>query len=377
MNMDAYVGPNRILVRAFFPSKPLQRHSLLGLAVCAVCIQATAAPLDTLLTATPNLYEDSGRVEVAFDAMNSTLDVFKIREKDPNYSGTNVGDYSGAHILASYGLSDRLWLDLGLWQRKISYRSDTESVHSWQTAVQYRFPSKPNASLGYGLRLSAWGNKSGALEKSTPTNAFGQTLDNIRVEDPQDRQVQLDFLSTWRPLGAWSVSAFAGAGISTVDVGAVQAGYNGCQYAIRFKDNAVTGTQIGTCGALLSSSFSVAVSGNLADGIAYNADYLHAGVNLRWQSPRWTVRGGYSIQQVKRDQVDDLARAQSMKVYERNQIIEGELALALDKGIETFVRGELMTNQFLGEIPFAYNTFTTSKFGGKYGLVSIGLRGTM
>jgi hypothetical protein len=38
-----------------------------------------------------------------------------------------------------------------------------------------------------------------------------------------------------------------------------------------------------------------------------------------------------------------------------------------------FVRGQYMSNQFLGEVPFAYNRFTASKFSRRYSLVTAGL----
>lgn len=37
------------------------------------------------------------------------------------------------------------------------------------------------------------------------------------------------------------------------------------------------------------------------------------------------------------------------------------------------LRGQMMSNQFVGEVTFVYNQITYSKFGKRYGFVSISL----
>ncbi|MDB5726920.1 MAG: putative signal peptide protein, partial [Noviherbaspirillum sp.] len=51
----------------------------------------------------------------------------------------------------------------------------------------------------------------------------------------------------------------------------------------------------------------------------------------------------------------------------------GELAYRLTTNLSLFGRGQYMTNQFTGEIPFAYNTFTAGRFDKRYGIVTVGL----
>jgi hypothetical protein len=337
---------------------------------------ALAAPLDDLLTAnTPA--RGTVKVEGAFDAVNSTLDVFKIRANDPTYSGTDVGDYKGAHLLAGYALSDRAWIDGGLWDRHITYRGNVESLRSWQAAFQYRFAGAPDASSSYGLRVGVWGNSAGDLSKSTPTVLFGQKLDSVNVADPKDLQYQADVLGTWKTSPHLALSAFAGGGLSSVEVGGLTAGVGDCQYALELKPSSITGNQIGQCGAVLTASFYKPVKYDVSHSLAYKASYAHLGMNVRWDHERWTVRGGYLFEVLNRRDVDYLITAKlGGSAYKRNNILDAELAWMAATKTDLFVRAEVMSNQFNGEIPFAYNAVTASKFNGKYGFLSFGLRST-
>jgi hypothetical protein len=338
---------------------------------------AFAAPLDALLTTETHGRANELHLDLGVDAVNDTLDIFNIRDQDPKYAGTNVGDYKGVHLLVGYGLTEQLWVDAGFWRREISYRTDTETLNSWQAALQYRFSGSPDSIARYGVRIGAWGNEAGVLNKSTPTSAFNQSLDSISVNNPRDRQFQIDLIGSWKIKPEIRLGAFAGGGISQVDLGSITAGYKGCLYDIRFSSSEVSGTQVGRCGGLLSSRFTAPVTDDYSQGLAYSGHYVHAGVNLRWQVAKWTLKGGYTLQQLTRENVDDMVTRQGGTAYTRNNILEGELSHAWGLHFEGYARAEVMSNQFVGEIPFAYNAFTASKFGGKYGLLSLGLRATI
>ena len=356
----------------------------LVLLACAIgCLPgiAQAAPLDDLLTAnTPA--QGKLRVEGAYDAVNSTLDVLKIRASDPTYSGTNVGDYKGEHVLAGYAITDRVWIDGGLWDRHLTYRGNVESLRSWQTALQYRFAGTPEASSSYGLRVSMWGDNASNLEKSSPTKLAGIQFDNITVNKPDDIQYQADLLGSWKTSPELTLSGVAGAGLSTVKVSGLAVGYNNCQYAVSTTDSSVTLDEIGQCGLT-----QIKVSGgppgpyidanNQINSLSYKASFVHLGMNLRWEHGRWAARGGYLFQALNRRDVDYLITSKpGGSAYKHNNIIDAELAWKAVKSTDLFVRAEVMSNQFTGEIPFAYNAVTASKFNGKYGFMSFGLRST-
>lgn len=346
------------------------------LACACVCLAggAQAAPLDDLLTAdTPAAA--TLNIEGAIDAMDNTLDVFKIRANDPVYGGTNVGNYTGQHVLAGYALTDRLWLDGGFWDRHITYHSNIETLQSWQTGAQYRFAGNPGSGASYGLRLSAWGDTAGNLAKSTPTTFYGQQLSSVNVSNPDDTQVQADLLGSWKLADHLELGAFVGGGLSSVSAGTLTAGYGGCEYGISLGQSSVSGTQIGTCGDLLSSSFYKPTSYDVSHSLSYKADYSHLGLNARWTYRRWTVKGGYELESWNRRDVDTIITSNlNGTPYKRNNVLDGDIAYRFAHDVEAFVHGEAMSNQFLGEIPFSYNIVTASKFNGKYGFMSFGLR---
>lgn len=343
------------------------------LLVAADAARVSAAPLDSLMTVDTPAHAGAGKLEAAYDAVNKTLDVFHIRASDPQYAGTNVGNYAGEHVLGEVGLSSRLALEGSFWRRQISYNADRESLHSWELALQYRLPI-PEGYGRYALRVGTWGNYAGVLSKSTPTTIAGQQVSSISVSDPRDRQNQADLIGTWKPDGNWAYSAFLGGGDSSVRVGALTAGAGACRYAITFTATSVDGTQIGSCGLLLTSSFSKPTSTDESAALSYDAGFAHAGGSMRWQHGQWRLRAGYLREQLYRQGVDDIVERQGGKAYRHNNVFDGEIAWVFSHDAELFVRGEAMSNQFLGEIPFAYNAVTASKFNGKYGFASFGIR---
>ena len=155
----------------FFLEYAMKKNQLMPLLLAAIWTQPlSAAPMDAFLNAVSHYRAGTTQVEIAYDVVNKTLDPFGIRAKDPVFGGTNVGDYNGYHIRGGYGLTDRLWLDGGLWQRKIAYRNDIEDITSWQAAAQYRLTDKDRPDAQYAVRLGIWGDSAPVVNKNTPTN---------------------------------------------------------------------------------------------------------------------------------------------------------------------------------------------------------------
>lgn len=338
-----------------------------------------AAPLDGLLTAYPEQFSKTGYVEVAYDAMNDTLDVLNIRDEDATLAGTNIGDYNGYHVRGGVSVTPALWLDGGLWRRKLDYRADQVSIDSWQIAGQYRVSEANGLVPALALRLSAWGNRSGELSKSTPTTFAGVTLDTVTVRDPEDRQIQLDLLGSWKPADAHEVTLLASVGSSRVSVGEITATdtQGGCLYDIVFGPTALTGTLAAPCSAdVVVNSFSIpndVLGIDVTRETEYDSRYAQAGLVYSWISGRFMLRGGYTFQVFDRDYIDDAIEARGGKAYETNHTLTGELSMRVAKQAAVFVRGTAMSNQLMGEIPFAYNTVTAKRFDKEYGIVSAGV----
>jgi len=336
--------------------------------------QLNAAPLDALLGT--DRFQQSGEssLEVSYDVMNSSLDILGMRANDAQYSGTNVGDYSGVHLRASYALSDILSLHGGYWKRKISYRQDDESIDSWQTTVQYRFDGDKSSAKNYAVRFGTWGNLTDELNKTSPSIIMGKTFSSISVSNPLDFQIQLDVIGAWRISEETDVSAFSGMGESWVETGDIVANYidgSGCAYRILFTPAATSGTLISPCASnIVITDF--ATDQSVTQGFNYRSSYYQLGGAVKWHQNEWVLRGGYQFQQLSRGNVD----AQIVKgggiAYQRNHVFVMDASYELTSKAVVFVRFQVMSNQFVGEIPFAYNVATASKFNRRYGFMSAG-----
>jgi hypothetical protein len=339
---------------------------------CALVLStnSVAAPLDGLLTAHPEQFSKNGYVELGYDAMNKTLDVFDIRNQDASLSGTNIGDYQGAHIRAGLSLTPSLWLDGGFWQRKLDYRSDQVAIDSWQVAGQYRVLEGKGVVPALGLRLSAWGNRSGDLTKSSPTTIFGRTFDAISVGSPRDEQFQFDLIGSWRPGKTHEIALLAGVGSGRVSVDDFTAVYHGDTYKVTTTPTALVLTHVPTNDKIMHPNTG---GTDINKETQYNSKYAQLGLMYAWKSRRFMLRGGYTYQIFQRDYIDDAIRQRGGKAYEASHTLTGEVSMLATKRMAVYLRGTAMSNQLLGEVPFAYNSLTAHRFDKVYGIVSAGL----
>lgn len=106
-------------------------------------------------------------VDVAIDAVNKTIDVFNVREKE-GATTDNAGDYFGGHFIGKYQIYPNFELEAGFWQREIDYSQDANKLQSWLVATTFT----PNLNLQKNdfldLRFSLWGNYADQLKKNHP-----------------------------------------------------------------------------------------------------------------------------------------------------------------------------------------------------------------
>lgn len=353
--------------------------ALAGSCLVLCWASAQAAPLDALLSASQGENPGQLQLTLSYDLVNDTVDILKLRSSDSNYAGTNVGDYHGMHLRAAWDVSRDFRLDGGLWARRIDYRQDTASISSWQVAGQYRLHEGNSLWPSLALRVGAWGNLASELKKSSPTTASGITLDTVTVASPRDLQLQADLIGTVHLSDSIEVSAFMGTGLSRVSIDGVTAtaSQGGCNYSLNFGVSSVQGTLAELCNAsVVVDSFSIPNSTlgiDVQGETQYRARFNQAGMMLQYFAGDWLMRAGYHYQHHYRSQVDDLILSRGGAAFARNHIFAGELMYRLLPNTALFVRGQYMSNQLLGEIPFAYNTLTASRFGKRYGIVSSGL----
>lgn len=346
-----------------------------------------AAPFDHALSARPT-QNGARQLEAAVDAVNDTLDVFDVRGRDPVYGGTHVGDYRGAHLRGGWQPAPRWWIDAALWRRRIDFRNDDRgSLGSWQLGAQYRFAgdvSGADGSTAWALRASAWGNRSGALTKNSPTTLAGYTMDSVRIERPRDLQWQLDLVATRGDADA-SLSAFAGLQRGRIDYSRLSgtATVGNCPYAVAFGVDTTVLTQTADC---TGSSGTTAAGTQVAldndalglhprDALAYTATVLRAGVNgyRRWGD--WYLGGALAYERHDRGNALEAEAHRLSGLYQT-----GNLSAVLEAGyrftpsLVGFVRGTAWQHQLVGEVPFLYNAVTAKRSDRRYGIVSFGVR---
>lgn len=330
--------------------------------------QLSAAPLDALLEATPqNRYGDA-MIEVAGDRMNKRLDVLKLRNTDAGLPD-NAGDYSGAHVRAGLNVHQTFWLEGGLMRRNLSYSTYHPQVDSWQLAGQWQLLKGSRGESDIGVRLSAWGNRSGDITRNQPESVTmgNQTvqIQSLSLDKVQDQQMQLDLISTWRGTDS-TASVFFGAGAGRVKTGTVSVQLNQAHYTY--------GDALASVLQALSPSYKQQL-----DSLSYNTRFVHAGFNLGHKAGHWSLRGGYDLFVIRRTAVDDAVAnlpAPANKPYRTNHTLVGEVAYSLSPNVTVFTRGQAMSNQFMADVPMLYNSITAKRFNEKYGLLSIGLTAT-
>lgn len=337
----------------------------LGSLIALASFSLSAAPLDGLLTVV-EAAPGTGNIELSVDAVNNTLDIFKLRAADPVYGGSSVGDYTGGHLLADYAVTNRFAVAGGYWLRQLSYGADTEKIQSWQLETQYRV-SDDEAPIALAIQTSVWGNSSTQLSKSTPTSVMGLTVDKVQVNNPHDLQLEVNGIASTQITDHWRGAGFIGVGNSQVSTGDLRLNFGGCQYSV---NQAGQGFPVDNCGMIASFT----INPTLLPVLNYQANYLQLGGSLAWRHAPWQIRTGYQYQSLQRDNVDGMIQSQGGKIYQTNHVAIADLQYDYLKNQAIFLRGQLMSNQFLGEIPFAYNSVTASKFDRTYGLLSMGVR---
>ena len=351
----------------------MQRITSFSLAGCLCSLPVLAAPLDALLTAKHATTPGEIELEVGYDLVNGAVDVFNIRGSDATYAGTNVGDYHGAHVRGGIALSPDVWLDGALWQRRLDYRADQLGINSWQVGAQYKLlGDEGGRQPSVAVRMGAWGNYSDGLNKSSPTTVRGQTLSTVQISQPKDVQVQLDLIGTTRIFDNTEISMFGAVGASQVSIKSVSgtATLDGCDYTLSFTPSAV----VGQCSNGDGFSVPNSVYGvDVYNEAQYKARFFSGGLSLNWQQQNWQLRGGYQFQRITRQQIDKTIQTRGGVAYQSNHILIGELMYRVLQNAAVFVRGQYMTNQFVGEIPLAYNTMTANRFDKHYGILSTGL----
>jgi hypothetical protein len=351
----------------------------LGALLALIAGNALAAPLDALLSASPERGLERGFVELGADVMNQQLDVFNFRtvSSDPDKA---TGDYNGAHINGGWRIGEKSWVSGSLWQRGVGDATDTYQYTSWQISGQYRFLEASGYLPAMGVRISGWGNYATATETTKPVVVPGAKLDTVKVKSPSDQQLQADVVGTWQLSPASDLSVLLSAGTSQLSYGGLSATttMDGCHYQLAFTGNAVYGKLASPCSTPIHVLEIYDNSGRLgidvANEIAWRGSFVQAGVNGSWRSGPWTMRAGYLFHMAQRESVDAILASRNQTSFTQNHNVTVEGSYRLSPGMSLFARGQLSSNLFFNELPVTYNTSTAARFESKYSLLTVGMQ---
>ncbi|MBF0421769.1 MAG: hypothetical protein HQL73_02130 [Magnetococcales bacterium] len=356
---------------------------------------AFSAPLDEFLSVQQETRPFHGEVETGWDGMNKTVDMFDVRKNLSTSGGSSVGDYSGYHLRGGMAWEKHIWTDVSYGDHSVKTPYDNANNKFYQAAVQFKLLENEGKIPALALRLSKWGNSSGQAAKGSATPVFGTDIsaDSIVMKDPKDRQFQGDIIGSWAVSKTTTLSLFTGIGTSKVTVGDFFATLGGCTYKVTRglqpdevnggMDSTIRGDAVNAgdpnCGV---TTFSVPLSSyslpELPEGmyVSYDAKYYQVGGMIQWQNDEWRLRLGYRLQKWDRGDLDGaIATLQQVDKtsYDTNQNISAEASYKLHPNIAAYARSQYMTNQFLGEVPYSYNLFSSHKFAKPYGYVSLGV----
>lgn len=344
-----------------------------ALVALAAAGPVAAAPLDALLTVNHPQQAGAGEVELGYDTLTDAM------RSSSSKTSSSVGDYKGEHVRGGIAITPRLWIDGTYWKRDIDYRSFDAKINSWQIAGQYKFLDADGRIPALAVRFGGYGNNADSLSKSANTTVSGTKFTSATVVKPRDTQLQLDVVATWATSEHTAVSLFGGAGMSRVkfdSVSATSRTANGCEYNITFTQAGLEGNLAAPCTAKVVITRFTQVAGESVDvykEAQYKSNFAQLGVNGEWHSGNWRARFGYQFQSIQRDNVDDIIEKRGGKSYKHNHVIVTDLSYNVYKNAIVFLRGQVMSNQFNGEIPMAYNSLTADKYNQKYGFASAGL----
>jgi hypothetical protein len=360
---------------------PFLRRPAAAVALSLACGVAAAAPLDALLSAARVDDAGKGELELSYDMVNNSVDFLHLRSSGSGGTTSTTaakpkpGDYKGFHARGGYSIGDAWHIDGSVWHRSLDYRSFMADVLSWQVGAQYRWLDGGTSSPSAALRLSAWGNRAPDMRKSTSTTIEGIKFSSATVTHPRDMQLQADAIGTWPLTQTLALNGFAGLGIGRVDFDHVSATskQKGCEYQIDFGPDLVVAT-CNSGGQNITLSAPPSAYGIDVDKEArYDSRYLHLGGSVQWRSGPWRARAGYQYMRINRTNVDDILVRRGETAYKSNSVFIIDGGYQATAHVMLFARGQLMRNQFGGEIPMAYNTVSARRFNQRYGILSVGL----
>jgi hypothetical protein len=364
---------------AYLIDKGQLKKQVLSLLFLFAISFAQAAPLDALVTASPEGLGHPGYLEVGSDHMNAQLDFFGIRDTNALAAGTQAGDYHGSHVAGGWRVTDKFWLSGMFWQRNLSGLSNTYRFDTWQVSGSYGLRQADGKIPGLALRLSAWRNTASEVvatnicaapvvgsPKQCQVNAF---LDSVKIADPSDRNMQVDLIGSWQPASNTEINVLLGIGNSQLSYSGLSglATIDGKSYQLSPDGGDILFTAA-------DGSQRIARGVYNSNEVAWRGNFIQLGANAAWNHGPWTLRGGYLFYAIQREAIDDLLKSRGWSVVNQNRTLMLETDYRFTPRISIFARGQISSSLIFNDMPVIYNAFSSDLVGGRYSIYSLGLR---
>lgn len=374
--------------RAALSQRPLHRRPALGaLALLGLLCGATAAaPLDALLSTEPSHVkapDSSVELELGYDVANDRVDFLRLR---PDSASSSTGDYYGRSLRAAWDATPRLRVEGGLTKRRLVFKSFDADVTTWQLAAQYLvLGAEPGPYENFrqpqlAVRASAWGDSAPGFDRELNFKVGSNTFRSLHADKPRDTQLQFDVIAGWPVNANLHVNGIAGIGYSKVTldgVSGVAARSNGelCDVTLTpatFHSvciNSKTGSKTTLTEPSSDNSYGVDINKEAR----YHALTYQAGINAAWRSGDWLFRGGLLHVTHRRSDVEEVVKARGGSPVRSNQVLVLEAGYKPTTNSLVFLRGQMMTHQFMGELPMTYNSVSAAQFDKRYGFLTLGM----
>ncbi|RKG47857.1 hypothetical protein D7V68_10000 [Acinetobacter cumulans] len=361
---------------------------LISYSCLVISTQLIAAPNDPFLTAKDFNAKHNAALQMTFaiDAVNDTIDFLDMRQSE-GITDKSTGDYQGFHLGANYQINPQWSVEGTYWHREIDYSQDTNKIDSGLIAARYTPALNLNKNDALTFRASLWGNTANTLTKSTPTKVNQRTFQNVKVEDPQDLQLQLDGIFSRKLDPMNQLNAFVSVGYSKVEVSQlqIQAMQQGCLMNVNINSsNQYTGNLAQPCKSGSITLTDLAISGNANEfgleidkDLNYDSYFTNLGASWNWRYQQFESQVAYHYQRLWRKNIDDRVNQFGNSAIKDNHTLGMKFSYDFSPTITGFVQGEIYQNNFVGYIPFVYNGVTASRLEKRYGLASIGLQARM
>lgn len=361
--------------------RPL-RSSLAAAAILAsvlgtTSMTASAAPLDTLMTADmPGGPSQRYMFEAAGDFLNRTLDPFHI-------AGSTSASYTGGHLRAALRLSPNWWISGAYWRRDLNYGGDSNSINTWQIAVNRILGHLAPADTTVAARLSLWGDWGDALTRTAPISAFGTTASDVGIDRPRDIQAQFDLVASGRLGPHNGFNVFAGVGGSRVSASQLSANINQgtCRFHVNVNDqDQASASLLAPCKVGNSTLSQANFSGDSRNfgfdfdrGFIYRSAYVSAGASWDWHDGPFGALLGYRFQYLWRSDVDSSMESYGLTPVRSQHDVIAQVSYAVTKNVSVFARGQVYAHGQVGDLPLAYNVATGSRQDRAVGIASFGV----